>query len=105
MKKILSFMSWNGFPNYVSKPLLCRLKSNSNIPSSNNSIEKDIPEIIFRLPYAGKVGEQLLKHVLKKVKRCLNSNVKFRVLYDTKKMSFYCYIKEKVPHDQRNHVI
>ena len=32
LKKILSFMSWNGFPNYVSKPLLRRLKSNSTIP-------------------------------------------------------------------------
>ena len=106
MRKILSFMSWNGFPNYVNKPLLRHLKSNSTIPSSNNSIEKnDIPEIIFRLRYVGKVGEQLLKRCLKKVKRCLNSNVKFRVLYDTKKMSFYCNIKDKVPHDQRNHVI
>ena len=48
MKKILSFMSWNGFPNYVSKLPLRHLKSNSTIPSSNNSIEKnDIPEIIF----------------------------------------------------------
>ena len=72
IKKILSFMSWNGFPNYVSKPLLHHLKSNSTLPSSNNSIEKnDIPEIIFRLPYAGKVGEQLLKRCLKKVKCCL----------------------------------
>ena len=62
MKKILSFMLWNRFPNYVSKPLLCRLKSNSTITSSNNSIKKnDIPEIIFCLPYTRKVGEQLLK--------------------------------------------
>ena len=99
-------MSWNGFPNYVSKPLLRHLKSNSTLPSSNNSIEKnDIPEIIFRLPYAGKVGEQLLKRSLKKVKSDLNSNVKFRVLCDTKLMSFYCNIKDKIPHDQRNHVI
>ena len=106
MKNILSFMSWDGFPNYVSKPLLCCLKSNSTITPSSNSIEKnDIPEIIFHLPYAGKVGEQLLKRCLKKVKRCLNSNVKLRVLYDTKKMSFYCNIKDKVPHDQRNQVI
>ena len=51
-------MSWNGFPNYVSNPLLRHLKSNSTISSSNNSIEKnDIPEIIFRRPYAGKVDE------------------------------------------------
>ena len=99
-------MSSNGFPNYVSKPLLVRLKSNSTIPSRNNSTEKnDIPEIIFPLPYAEKVGEQLLKCCLKKVKGCLNSNVKFRVLYDTKKMSFYCNIKEKVARDQKNHVI
>ena len=40
-----------------------------------------------------------------KVKRCLNSNAKFRVLYDTKKMSFYCNIKDEVRHNQRNHVI
>ena len=45
-----------------------------------------------------------MRRCLKKFKRCLNSNVKFRVLYDTKKISFYCNIKDKVPHDQRNHV-
>ena len=57
--------------------------SNSTIPSNNNSTEKnDIPEIIFHLPYAGKVGEQVLKR-LKKVKRCLNSNVKFRAFIFT----------------------
>ena len=106
MKKIFSFMSWNGFPNYVSKPLLHCMKSNLTILSSNNSIEKnDIPEIIFCLPYDRKVGEQLLKCCLKKVEHCLNSNVKFRVLYNTKKMSFYCNIKDKAPSDQRNHVI
>ena len=83
-----------------------RLKSNSTIPSSNNSIKKnDVPEIIFLIPYAEKVGKQLLKHCLKKVKRSLNSNVKFRVIYDTEKMSYYCNIEDKFPHDQRNHVI
>ena len=77
----------HAFPNCVSKPMLCHLKSHSTIPSSNNSIEKnDIPEIIFHLPYTGKVGEQLLKRCLKKFEHCLNSNVKFRVPYDTKKM-------------------
>ena len=82
------------------------MKSSSAIPSSNNSINGNgIPEIIFHLPYAGKVGEKLLKRCLKNVKRCLNSNIKFRVLYDTKKISFYCNTKDKVPHDQRNDVI
>ena len=73
-------MSWNEFPNYVSKELLHCFKSNSTIPSGNSSIEKnDIPEIIFCLAYTGKEREQLLKLCLKKVKCCLNSNVKFRM--------------------------
>ena len=89
MNKLLSFMSWNGFPNYFSKQVLGRLKSSSAIPSSNNNIDRNsIFEIIFRLPYAGKLGEQLLKRHSKKVKRCLNSNIKIRLLYDTKKISF-----------------
>ena len=51
MKKILSFMSWNGFPNYVSKPLMRRLKSNSTITSSNNITEKnDILRSFFVSP-------------------------------------------------------
>ena len=63
MKKVLSFMSCNGFPNYVCKPLMRRLKSNSTITSSKNSIEKnDKSEIIFCLPYAGNLSEGLLKY-------------------------------------------
>ena len=63
--------------------LLNCLKSNSAMPSSNNIIKwNGIPEITFRLSYARKVGEKLLKSCLQKVKHCLSSNVKFRVLYD-----------------------
>ena len=64
----LSFMSLNGFPNYVSKPLLHHLKSNWTIPSSKNSIEKnDIPEIIFRLLYTGKVVNSFWNIVWRKL--------------------------------------
>ena len=84
-KKILSFMFQNGFPNYISKLLLCCLKSNSAISSSNYSIkENDIPNIIF--------CEQLLNCCLKKVKCCLNLSAKFRVPYNTKEISFYVII-------------
>ena len=71
------------------------LKSNSAIRSSNNVKWNRIPEIIFRLPYARKVGEKLLKRCLKKVKHYLNSNVKFRVLYNTKKISYCIKLKIK----------
>ena len=30
---------------------------------------------------------------------------KFVVIYDTKKISFYCNVKDKVPYEQRNNII
>ena len=65
-------MSWNGFPSYISK--------------------ENETEIFFRLPYAGSKCEQL-------VKRCLKINVKFVVTYNTKIISFYCNVKDKVSHE------
>ena len=101
-------MLWNGFPNYVSKALLHGLKSNVRncdvINEINNNKENET-EIFFCLPYAGSKGEQLVKHCLKKIRRCLKINVKFVVIYDTKKISFYCNVKDKVPHEQRNNIV
>ena len=100
-------MSWNGYPNYISKALLHRLKPNIRnrdvINEINNNKENET-EIFFRLPCAGLKGKQLVKHCLKKIRRCLKINVKFVVIYDTKKISFYCNVKHKVPHEQRNNI-
>ena len=98
-------MSWNGFPNYISKALLHRLKSNvknRDVINEINNYKETETEIVFRLPYAGSKAEQLFKHCLKQIRRCLKINVKFVVIYDTKKISFYCNVKDKVPHEQRN---
>ena len=77
-------MSWNGFPNYIWKALLHRLKSSgrnrSNNTSKNNVKDKNVTEIVFRLPYAGKKGEQLVKHCLKEIRRCLKIYFKFIVI-------------------------
>ena len=62
-------------------------------------------EIFSFLPYAGSKGEQLVKHYLKNIRRCLKINVKFVVIYDTKNISFYCNVKDKVPNEQRNNII
>ena len=70
IKNISLFMSWNGFLDYISKALLYRLKSNFRncdvINEINNNKENET-EIFFRLPYAGSIGEQLVKHCLKKI--------------------------------------
>ena len=111
IRKISLFMSWNGFHNYISEALLQRLKSNSKKRSDNTSMNdvknknEEVSEIFFRLPYAGIKGEQLVKHCLKKIKRSLKIDVKFVVIYDTKRFSFYCNVKDKVPHEQRNNII
>ena len=82
-------MSWNGFSNYISKALLHRLKSNArnrDVINETNNNKENITEIFFRLSYAWSKGEQLVKHCLKKIRRCLKLNVKFVVIYDTKKI-------------------
>ena len=111
IKKISLFMSWNGFPNYISKALLQRLKSNSKKRFDNTSMNdvknknEKVTEIFFGLPYAGIKGEQLAKHCLKKINCSLKIDIKFVVIYDTKKFSFYCNVRDKVPHEQRNNII
>ena len=85
-------MLWNGFPNYISKALLHGLKSNvrnRDVINEINNNEENATEIFFRLPYAGSKGGHLVKHCLKKIRRCLKINVKFGVIYDAKKISFY----------------
>ena len=109
IKKILSFMSWNGFPNYIWKALLHRLKSSgrnhSNNTSKNNVKDKNVREILFRLPYAGTKGEQLVKHCLVKIRCCLKIHIKFIAIHDIKKFTFYCNVKDKVSHEYGNNII
>ena len=55
VKKIL-FMLWNGFPNFISKALLHRLKSNvrnCDVINEINNNKENVTEIFFRLTYAG----------------------------------------------------
>ena len=101
-------MSYNGFPSYISKALLCLLKlnvRNRDVINEINNNKENKTEIIFRLAYAGSKGEQLVKHCLKKTRHCLKINVRFVVIYDTKNISFYCSVKDKVPHEQGNNII
>ena len=92
----------------MSKALLHRLKSavkNREVINKINNNKENGTEIFFRLPYAGSKVKLLVKHCLKKIKRCLKINTKFVVVYDTKKISFYCNVKDKVPHEQRNNIV
>ena len=80
IKKISLFMSWNAFPNYISKALLHRLKSNVRYRDVINEIninKENVTKIFFHLSYKGSKSQQLLKHSLNKIRRCLKINVTF----------------------------
>ena len=52
---------------------------------------------MVRLPHLGEKGELLIKSCISKIQRSLKSPVKFVVLYNTKKISFFTSNKDKVP--------
>ena len=49
------------------------------------------------LPYLGSRGDFLLKSCLNKVQRFLSKPVKFIIIYDTKKLSYFVSNKDKLP--------
>ena len=74
------------------------LKSKLSCPGTDilivlvNSLLKcfdtNIPKVWIRIPYLGSQEENLLNSCLKKI-RCLKQPVKFIVVYNTRKVSFY----------------
>ena len=102
IKNISRFLSWNGYPNYVRKSILNRLKAGSCISDKNKN---DVIKIYIRPPFAGIKGEQLVKSLLRKMKRFLKPNVSFVVTYDTKKMSYFCNNKDKIHDHQRHNLV
>ena len=59
----------------------------------------------MRIPYLGRKGEFLVKKLVKKLQRNLTEPVKFVVLYQTKKISYFLPKKDKVPDLQRSNLI
>ena len=70
-----------------------------------NGFNNQIPTIWIWLPYIGNKGEHLLKRCIRKVKRIYTTDIKFVVLYNTKKISYYCTVKDKISLAQRSSVI
>ena len=103
ISNIRKFMSWNGFPNYVIKSLLSRLEKNST--RINKDENTDTQTLCLTLPYAGEKGEMLVRSCFRKIRRYLKSNVKIIIRYNSKKLSFLCSTKDKIPVEQRSNVI
>ena len=105
-------MTWNGFPANFRCAILRKLKSkhNSNDPApysntssennSNNIADENISKIWVRIPFLGKQGEYLVKKLIRKTKP-----VKFIVIYQTKKVSYFLSKKDKIPDLERNDLV
>ena len=112
LTKIKQFLSWYGYPKRVASTLIHRFKlaevqreanvAKKNIKPKQN---KDDKLIWLRLPYAGRDGKAICKRLIRKLKRCLNTNVQFKILYETKKLSSIVSSKDPVPTGQKSHVI
>ena len=112
-------MSWNGFPANVRFSIIRKLKAkyevksntfcskhNTNeLPPQNDFSDDPRPKIWIRIPFLGKQGEFLVKKLLRKIQRNLTQPVKFVVIYDTKKISYFLPKKDKIPNTLRSNLV
>ena len=77
--------------NYISKALPHRLKSNVRNRDVTNKINNNKENVNWNL----------FPFTLCRIKKWTISQtlIKFDVIYGTKKISFYCNVKDKVPHE------
>ena len=76
VSKMRLFMSWNGYPSHTIKSIFNRLKTQSTETNDSRNND-DVIKIYVRIPYAGQIGENLLKACIRKLRRFTKQNVIF----------------------------
>ena len=74
---------------------------------SNQSNQKPVVTIWFRLPYCGDKIVQLANSCVKKIKRYCKKdiNIQFKFLYDITKLEVFCNNKDKTPFFNNSYVV
>ena len=90
-------MSWNGYPRYIRKKIIKRLENWKNAKNNDTLEQENTVTVFCRIPYVGVKGETLIKNLVRKLKRHIDKPFKLRNIYRTKKLSYYCHTKDKVP--------
>ena len=110
-------MAWNGFPASwcaILRKLKCGHNGNNAAPYNNMSSEnnftnniadENISKMWVRIPFLGKQGKYLVKKLIRKLQRKLTKPVKFIVIYQTKKVSYFLSKKDKIPDLERNDLV
>ena len=84
-------MSWNSYPSYVCNVILRKLRERKKTANGHcsDSEDDDAPRIWFRMPYIGPIGEKFAKKCISKLRNCFKKELKFILMYDTKKVAFF----------------
>ena len=98
-------MSWNGYSHYVRNKIIKRFENMKNAKDTDTLEQENIATIFCRIPYAKVQGEKLIKNLVKKLKRHIDEPFKLRNIYRTKKLSYYCNTKDKVPEYLKSHIV
>ena len=97
LHKAKDIISWNGFPKRIGNKIISKILNSEQ----NDPLQEPVAftNIWFNLPYLGKKGEGIVTRCIKKLKRCMivDNNVRFRISYQSTKLSFYTNMKDKLP--------
>ena len=89
----------------MSEIKLLNVFKTRKIKNTDTLEQENIATIVCRIPYAGVQGEKLIKNLVKKLKRHIDESFKLRNTYCTKKLSYYCNTKDKVPEYLKSHIV
>ena len=99
-------MSWNCFPKRVANALMLRFSKTAVEKQRRNKLQNPAETMVWiNIAYAGHTGEDLVKRLLRKLKRYVKPNVILRINYKTKKFSNSCSTKDPTPKNLKSHVI
>lgn len=99
LEHLRQLMSWNGLPRRVRSSILNRLSTNLS-PKPYVKPVDDTKTICISLPCMGKQGESITDKLLRNLKRCFKTAVRFKASYNVQKVSSFCLTKDKIPSRQ-----
>ena len=79
-------MSWNSYPRYIRNKVIKCLENQKNTKNNDTLEQENIAIIFCRIPYAGVLGETLIKNLVRKLKKHIDKPFKLRNSYRTKKL-------------------
>ena len=98
-------IAWNGFPKRIGDDIINKKLKGLNVNNIKNTANNDFETIWIKIPYLSGKGDQLLKSLKTKLKHHLTTEVKFRIIHYTQKLSFYTNMKDQIPKLMKSYVV